>query len=267
MSVISSALAASPRRTSAIGESRRSRRPCRPASPRRSTARRGHRGAFGGARRRRSVRQPLEADQRPAIAPSAGTACAPAVAMPGCASARGAHLDPRRSCPRAGRQRRGGATGASCSRRCACAERRRLAGGVVEPAPRRPGSRPAPRRRRRRPPRSRTSARRRVEPRIDDRIDGREVRTGDLVAALDQDAGQVLLGRRIAELARRAPPRGSASSVNAATRRAAQNASSAPHLHVGRRRRLRLPRRRVERVALEAADRRILDVSAPSATG
>ena len=65
----------------------------------------------------------------------------------------------------------------------------------------------------------------RVESRIDDRVHRGQIEAGDLVAALDQHVAQVLLGRRVAELAG-VDRRRISSSVNAATRRAAQNASS-----------------------------------------
>ena len=64
-----------------------------------------------------------------------------------------------------------------------------------------------------------------VESRTDNRVDGRQVGALDLVATLDQDVGQVLFSRRIlnSPVCTAARIR---SSVKAATRRAAQNASS-----------------------------------------
>ena len=99
----------------------------------------------------------------------------------------------------------------------------------------------------------------RIEARVDDRIHLRQVDALDLLAALDQHIGEILLGRRIAELPgvdgrpdhvvgeRRDAPRRPERVVVA-------------QLHVGGRRRLRPPFSRIEDLAFELADRRVLDV-------
>ena len=170
------------------------------------------------------VRQPLEADERPARVGRRNTACT------GCA-----HAGARRS-SRSGRlaryapgRRAAAPAGAGMRgvRRSRLADRRRLAGRVVEGEPHRlVGGRRlrepvAPRRR------CRTSAR--PTRRAPDRRSGlmpRQVGAADLVAALDQHVGEVA-PRRFGSL--NWPVLTAArisSSVNAITRRAAQNASS-----------------------------------------
>ena len=99
----------------------------------------------------------------------------------------------------------------------------------------------------------------RIQPWGDDGVDRRQVDAGDLVAALDQHVAEMFLGDGIAELA--GVDRGPDQVVGER-----QHPSRRPervvitHLHIGRRWDLGPPLPGIESIALELADRRILDV-------
>ena len=98
-----------------------------------------------------------------------------------------------------------------------------------------------------------------LEARRHDRVDRRQIGARDFVATFDQHIGQVFLRRGIAVLAR--VHGGSDHFI-----REGRNAPGGPErvivseFQVSRRRRLRPPRPRIESIAFELADRRVLHV-------